>query len=59
MKLLSIKEVTKIINRSETTLYRWWKIKGFFPKPIIYNGRAVAWTEEAVQQWIKSNSNIN
>ena len=59
MKLLSPKEVAKIINRSETTLYRWWKLKGFFPKPILYNNRACAWDEEVVKQWIKSNQNAN
>lgn len=57
MRLLSTKEVAKIINRSTTTLYRWWKIEGFFPKPILHNGKAVAWNEETVQQWVKSNQN--
>lgn len=55
--LLSTKEVTKLINRSESTLYRWWKIQGFFPAPILLgNGRACAWTKESVDNWLALKS---
>jgi prophage regulatory protein len=51
MKLLSTDEVTKIVGRNRGTLYKWWKM-GIFPEPLLYNGRALGWNEDDVQQWL-------
>ena len=56
MKLLSTKEVTKIVGRSPTTLRRWWR-SGAFPVPHIYRGKARGWNEEAVKKWLENESN--
>jgi len=52
MKILATNEVTKIIGRSKATLYQWWKVKKFFPQPILYNGRTVGWLESDINKWL-------
>jgi len=55
MKILSTNEVTEIIGRSRATLYQWWKVKNFFPPPILYNGRTVGWHKSDVEKWLSDN----
>ncbi|MGF1844417.1 AlpA family phage regulatory protein [Vibrio clamense] len=52
MKILSPKDVSKLIGRSTSTLNRWWRKDGVFPKPLLMNGRTLGWREDAVLDWI-------
>lgn len=55
MKLLTTKEVTKIIGRSRGTLHRWWK-SGAFPAPLQYKNKTLGWSEESIKQWFRDNA---
>ncbi|WP_354624877.1 AlpA family phage regulatory protein [Psychromonas sp. MME2] len=53
MKVLSTAEVCQITGRPYSTIYRWWKIKKVFPKPILHHERAVGWRQEDVAEWMR------
>lgn len=51
VKLLKLPAVLKRVTISQTRLYAQIK-DGTFPAPISLGGRAVAWTEQDVENWI-------
>lgn len=52
-KLLKKTEVVELLGISSTTIYRLIKA-GKFPKPIKLSPSRIAWTEAAIQKWLKS-----
>ena len=52
-RLLRLKEILKITSLSKSTIYDQIQI-GKFPQQIRIARRAVAWSEEDVDAWIKS-----
>ncbi|WBU52067.1 AlpA family transcriptional regulator [Paracoccus sp. SCSIO 75233] len=46
-------EVEKITGLSRSTLYRLMA-EGNFPKPIKLTGKAVGWTDAAIDDWLDS-----
>ncbi len=55
-RLIRLKEVQHRVGLGRSTIYRWMS-EGKFPKPVQLGGYAVAWTEDSVEQWIKSKFN--
>ena len=53
-RLLYIREVEQIINKSRATLRRWW-MNGKFPKPTLLNGFTLAWRTEVIEEWMDNN----
>ncbi|EGU56070.1 helix-turn-helix transcriptional regulator [Vibrio tubiashii] len=53
--ILTTREVCRLIKRTPATLYRWWK-SGRFPRPLRHNGRAYGWDKDAVDNWLKHQS---
>jgi prophage regulatory protein len=51
--LLRIKQVSKIIGVSRSTIYNWIA-RGDFPKPKQLGPRAVAWDSDDISDWMKS-----
>ncbi|HGY9614499.1 helix-turn-helix transcriptional regulator [Vibrio harveyi] len=54
MKILSPKEVSKLIGRSTATINRWWRKEGVFPQPLLLNGRTLGWREKDIEVWLDS-----
>ncbi|ABO23128.1 AlpA family transcriptional regulator [Shewanella loihica] len=52
MKLIKLKEVLEMTSLSKATLYRMIKL-GAFPEQLSIGGRAVAWVEDEVLNWIE------
>lgn len=52
MRILSPKDVGKLIGRSTSTINRWWRKDGLFPKPLLMNGRTLGWREDVVLDWL-------
>ncbi|MCE9679197.1 AlpA family transcriptional regulator [Shewanella sp. AS1] len=51
MKLIKLKEVMEMTSLSKATIYRMIKQEAF-PEKLSIGGRAVAWVESEVQNWI-------
>ncbi|WP_274617009.1 helix-turn-helix transcriptional regulator [Vibrio furnissii] len=51
-KILSPQEVCEMMNRSLSTLNRWWKA-GRFPRPLQNQGRTWGWSADAIDDWLK------
>lgn len=58
MKLYRLQEVIKIIGLSRSSLYQMMD-KGLFPRSINIGSRAIAWTEESIEEWIQSRINAS
>ena len=52
-RYLRRKSVEAITSLSRTTIYDLMN-KGDFPRPVKLTGRAVAWPESAIQEWLAS-----
>lgn len=51
MRLIRLKEVIDNTGLGRSTIYKYIT-EGFFPKPVPLGGRAVAWLESEVHDWI-------
>jgi len=52
-KLLRLRDVLEVVRLSRSEVYRLMSL-GRFPKPIPLGERAVAWTEDSIDEWIES-----
>ncbi|MFS1488914.1 helix-turn-helix transcriptional regulator [Vibrio splendidus] len=52
--LISISEMTKLVNRNRQTLWSWWNT-GKFPSPILQNGKTLGWRESDYIEWLRRN----
>ncbi|MGL4936434.1 helix-turn-helix transcriptional regulator [Shewanella sp.] len=50
-KLIRLKDVIACTGLARSTIYKYID-EGIFPKAVSLGGRAVAWVESEVQQWI-------
>ena len=51
MKMLRLKAVLELTGLARSTVYKFIA-EGSFPKPVPLGGRAVAWVEEEVNDWL-------
>ncbi|VEF26302.1 Predicted transcriptional regulator [Shewanella baltica] len=51
IKLIRLKDVIDSTGLARSTIYKYID-KGIFPKAVTLGGRAVAWVESEVQEWI-------
>ncbi|HIF9434230.1 TPA: AlpA family transcriptional regulator [Photobacterium damselae] len=52
MRLICLKEVMYICGLGRSSIYKFME-EGRFPKTVYLGGRAVAWVESEVEQWIE------
>ncbi len=52
-RLLRLKDVIEVVRLSRSEIYRLIALDRF-PKPIPLGERAVAWTEDSINEWIES-----
>ena len=57
-RLLRVKEVTRTIGVSRSTLYNWIS-NGYFPKPITLADRIKVWEEETIHKWISTKRDVH
>ena len=53
IRLIRIHEVRARVGLSNSTIYRWVAADRF-PKPIKLGGHLIAWNEDVIDQWVKS-----
>lgn len=53
MKFIKVKEVMALTSLSKTTIYRLAR-QDEFPHPVPLGGRAVAWLESEVHNWMEA-----
>ena len=53
MRLIKLEEVKNISGLGRTSIYMFMK-EGQFPKSVSLGGRAVAWVEDEVFEWVQS-----
>lgn len=51
-KIMTLQEVSGLVQRSPKTIWRWWAKDKTFPKPIQINGRCIGWPESVYQAWL-------
>ncbi|MAN52124.1 MULTISPECIES: helix-turn-helix transcriptional regulator [unclassified Marinimicrobium] len=51
MRFLRLKEVIELTGLSRSTIYKYIE-DGLFPRSVSLGGRAVAWVEQEVHDWI-------
>lgn len=51
MRLIKLKEVIETTGLSRSTIYKYIE-DGLFPRSVSLGGRAVAWVDEEVKDWI-------
>lgn len=51
MRLIRLKEVMRLTGLARSTVYKVMK-EGRFPESVGLGGKAVAWVESEVQEWI-------
>ena len=51
-RIISIHDMTQLLNIDRRTLWVWHAKKGIFPAPIKNSGRAIGWPESAYQAWL-------
>lgn len=51
MTLIKIKDVMKVTSLARPTIYKYIK-NGTFPKPVSLGGRAVAWVDKEIEEWV-------
>jgi prophage regulatory protein len=52
MQLLKLPDVIKLTGLSKSSIYRGMRA-GLFPRRCLIAPRAVAWSENEIQQWIQ------
>ncbi|ENX3946944.1 AlpA family transcriptional regulator [Photobacterium damselae] len=52
MRFIRLKEVMHVTGLGRSSIYNYMA-EGRFPKTVSLGGRAVAWVESEVEQWIK------
>lgn len=53
-RLLTIKQVCKLVNRDRRTIWRWVK-DGLFIAPVKMQGRTVGFREKDLIEWIENS----
>lgn len=56
MRLIKLKEVINSTGLGRSSIYNYIS-DGRFPKPVSLGGRAVAWVEEEIEEWIQEKIN--
>ena len=56
-QLLSTADVTRIIGKHRTTLYRWIKRK-WFPAKVVRQGRAVGWLKSDIERYLTGSAEV-
>lgn len=56
-RLIRLKELTKIVSYSATSIWRRYS-EGTFPKPVRLGPAAVAWRLSEVEAWMNSRESV-
>ncbi|EPE4789088.1 AlpA family transcriptional regulator [Shewanella sp. KCT] len=54
MRFLRLKEVMSLTGLGRSTIYKFMADKTDFPKSVPLGGRAVAWVESEIEEWMES-----
>lgn len=54
--VISIKEVSEILNRSPKTIWRWWAKDKCMPPPLKVRGRSIGWKRSTIDRFLSDMS---
>ncbi|EMK6841521.1 AlpA family transcriptional regulator [Vibrio cholerae] len=54
MRFLRLKEVMSLTGLGRSTIYKFMADETDFPKTVPLGGRAVAWVESEIEEWMES-----
>ncbi|MGD8111317.1 AlpA family transcriptional regulator [Vibrio sp. TRT 17S01] len=54
MRFLRLKEVMSLTGLGRSTIYKFMADETDFPKSVPLGGRAVAWVESEIEDWMES-----
>jgi prophage regulatory protein len=58
IKLYRIEDVAEMTSLSKASIYKQIRL-GTFPKPIKLDSRTNAWTDEQLEEWVKSRIELS
>ncbi|ENM3861893.1 TPA: AlpA family phage regulatory protein [Vibrio vulnificus] len=58
MRFLRLKEVMSLTGLGRSTIYKFMADETDFPKSVPLGGRAVAWVESEIEEWMESRLSI-
>lgn len=53
-RIISISDMTQLLNIDRRTLWVWHAKRGVFPAPIKNEGRTIGWPETVYQNWLNT-----
>ncbi|GHW71960.1 putative transcriptional regulator [Vibrio cholerae] len=53
MRFLRLKEVMSLTGLGRSTIYKFMADENDFPKSVPLGGRAVAWVESEIEEWME------
>jgi prophage regulatory protein len=51
-RIINLKEMSKLLNKHEKTIWRLWSKDGVMPKPLMLNNRTLGWPESVYKKWL-------
>lgn len=51
-RIISLREMAHLLNRTPKTIWRMWAKDGVLPKPLMINGRTLGWKESTYSAWL-------
>ncbi|EGQ8704893.1 AlpA family transcriptional regulator [Vibrio parahaemolyticus] len=58
MRFLRLKEVMSLTGLGRSTIYKFMADETDFPKSVPLGGRAVAWVESEIEEWMESRRSM-
>jgi len=55
--LVTLTELSQLLNKSKITIWRWWAKEKILPPPIQFKGRTIGWKQEVIEEWLSHNHN--
>ncbi|WP_210446968.1 helix-turn-helix transcriptional regulator [Vibrio crassostreae] len=50
--LITLTELSKLLNKSKITIWRWWAKDKILPPPLQQKGRTLGWEQDVIEEWI-------
>ena len=58
MRFLRLKDVMSLTGLGRSTIYKFMADETDFPKSVPLGGRAVAWVESEIEEWMESRLSL-
>lgn len=57
-RIISLQEISRLIQKHPKTIWRMWAKDGSLPKPIMIAGRTLGWKESTYNAWLAEKTGV-